>query len=42
MTVDKVFIIKKLQNLEEMFVVYSSVTRMPFATCDEETYNDQV
>ncbi|MBS6195357.1 MAG: SseB family protein [Clostridiales bacterium] len=42
MTVDQVFIIKKLQNLEEMFVVYSAVTRMPFATCDEETFNDQV
>lgn len=42
MTVDQVFIIRKLQNLEEMFVVYSAVTRMPFATCDEETYNDQV
>lgn len=42
MTVDQVFIIRKLQGLEEMFVVYSAVTRMPFATCDEETFNDQV
>lgn len=42
MTVDQVLVIKKLQNLEEMFVVYSGVTRMPFATCDEETFNDQV
>ena len=42
MAVDQVFIIRKLQNLEEMFVVYSAVTRMPFATCDEETFNDQV
>lgn len=42
MTVDQIFVIKKLQGLEEMFVVYSAVTRMPFATCDEETFNDQV
>lgn len=42
MTVDQVFIIRKLQSLEEMFVVFSAVTRMPFATCDEETFNDQV
>ena len=42
MTVDQVFVIRKLQNLEEMYVVYSAVTRMPFATCDEETFNDQV
>ena len=42
MTVDQVFIIKKLQNLDEMLVAYSAVTRMPFATCDEESFNDQV
>lgn len=42
MAVDQVFIIKKLQNLDEMLVAYSAVTRMPFATCDEETFNDQV
>ena len=29
MTVDQVFIIKKLQNLDEMLVAYSAVTRMP-------------
>lgn len=42
MTVDLRFVIRKLQNLEEMYAVYSAVTRMPFATCDEETFNDQV
>lgn len=42
MTVDQVFVIRKLQGLEEMLAVYSVVTRMPFATCDEETFNDQV
>ena len=42
MTVDQVFIIKKLQNLDEMLVAYSAVTRMPFAICDDESFNDQV
>lgn len=42
MAVNQTFIIRKLQNLEEMYVAYSAVTRMPFATCDEETFNDQV
>lgn len=42
MTVDQVFVIRKLQGLEEILAVYSAVTRMPFATCDEETFNDQV
>ena len=35
-------IIKKLQNLDEMLVAYSAVTRMPFAICDDESFNDQV
>ncbi len=42
MAVDQRFVVKRLQNLEEMYAVYSAVTRMPFATCDEETFNDQV
>ena len=42
MAVDQSFVIKKLQNMEEMYAVYSAVTKMPFATCDEETFNDQV
>ena len=42
MTVDQVFIIKKLQNLDEMLVAYSAVTRMHFAICDDESFNDQV
>ena len=42
MTVDQAFIIKKLQNLDEMLVAYSAVTRMPFAICDDESFNDQV
>lgn len=42
MTVNHVFVIRRLQGLEELYVAYSAVTRMPFATCDEETFNDQV
>ncbi|NCB91150.1 MAG: SseB family protein [Clostridia bacterium] len=42
MTVNNVFIIRRLQGLDEMFVAFSAVTRMPYATCDEETFNDQV
>lgn len=42
MTIDYRFVIKKLQGLEEIYVAHSIVTRMPYATCDEETFNDQV
>lgn len=42
MTVDNTFMIKKLQRLEEMLVVFSQFTRMPFAECDEETFDDQI
>ena len=41
MAVDQSFIIKKLHNLEEFYVLFSQVTRMPFVTCDQETFNDQ-
>ena len=41
MSIDQVFIIKKLQDLDIMYVAYSQATRMPFATCDKETFNDQ-
>lgn len=33
---------KKLQELEKMYIVFGRGTRMPFIMCDEETYNDQV
>lgn len=36
------FVIKKIQNLEEIHVPYSIATNMPFVTCDEETFNDQI
>ena len=34
--------VKKLQKLETTYVAFSQGTRMPFITCDEETFNDQV
>lgn len=42
MAVDNKFIIKKLQRLEEVFVLFSPLTRMPYIACDEETFDDQV
>lgn len=31
----------ELRNREEVFVAYSQATRLPYVTCDEETFNDQ-
>lgn len=42
MAIDHRFMIKKLQTLPEMFVAFSQVTKLPFVTCDEETFNDQI
>ena len=33
--------IQELRNREEVFVAYSQATRLPYVTCDEETFNDQ-
>ncbi len=38
----KHFILQQLRNSEEMFVLYSKCTRMPYVHCDEESYNDQI
>lgn len=40
--IDHTFAMKKMKNLEELFVAFSQPTRMPFVECDEETYDDQV
>lgn len=34
--------IKELQARENVFVAYAQTTKLPYVTCDEETYNDQV
>lgn len=39
---DKQQIVKTIKGLDKIFVPFSQVTRMPFVTCDEETFNDQV
>lgn len=31
-----------LRNLEEIYVMMSGVTKMPFVVCDEETFDDEV
>ena len=34
--------VKELQTRETVFVAYSQVTKLPYVTCGEESYNDQV
>ena len=33
--------VKELQNRDVVFVAYSQATKLPYVTCDEETFNDQ-
>lgn len=40
--IDHTLIIKQLQNLNELFIIYSEYTKMPFIECDSETFDDQV
>lgn len=41
MAIDNSFIIKKLQGLPEMFVIFSQSTKHPYVTCNEESFDDQ-
>ena len=41
MGISKEQAVKELQNRDFVFVAYSQATRLPYVTCDEETYNDQ-
>ncbi len=41
MTISNIFV-KKIQKLEEMFVVFNQATRNPYIECDPETFDDQV
>ena len=34
--------VKEIQGRENIFVLYSQLTKLPYVTCGEETYNDQV
>ncbi len=38
----KRFMLQQLRNAEEIFVLFSRCTRLPFVHCDEETYNDEI
>ena len=42
MAVDNKFILRKLQNLKNATIVFSSATKHPFVICDEETYDDEI
>ena len=34
--------VKEIQARENVYVAYSQATKLPYVTCAEETYNDQV
>lgn len=42
MAIDNSFILKKFSTFDEIYVLYSGVTHLPFIECDEETFDDQV
>ena len=42
MTIDKSFLVKKIQKRTDMVVAYCAFTNMPLVVCDPETFNDQV
>jgi hypothetical protein len=42
MGISKEEAVKELQNRDTVYVAYAQATKLPYVTCDEETYNDQV
>lgn len=38
----KQFLLKHLRNAEEVYVLFSKCTRMPYVECDAETFDDQI
>nr|WP_027871446.1 SseB family protein [[Eubacterium] cellulosolvens] len=42
MAVDSNVVIEKINNFEQMFVLFSTFTHHPFIVCDEETFDDQI
>ena len=42
MTVDNRFLIKKFEQYEFIYVLFSQMTKLPYVECDEETFDDQV
>ncbi len=41
MAVDYTLVIKKIQSLEQAFVLFAASTRLPYVECDPETFDDQ-
>ena len=42
MPITKEAAIQKIKASQALYVAYSQATRLPYVTCDEETFNDQV
>ncbi len=42
MAIDYAFVLKKLRGMKEVHIPYAVATNMPFVTCDEESFNDQI
>lgn len=42
MTIDHRFLIKKLQTAPEIYCAFSQAAKLPFVTCDPESFNDQI
>ncbi len=42
MATDSSSIIEELEKCEEIFILYSGFTHLPFIECDDETFDDQV
>ncbi len=42
MSINNKFSVKKLQRLDGFYTVFSSLTRMPYVSCDQETYDDLI
>lgn len=40
--IDNTLLIKNLQSLEYLYVVFSQYTKMPYVECDPETFDDQI
>ena len=40
--IDNTLVIKNLQKLEHIFMIFSQYTKMPYVECNPETYDDQI
>ena len=42
MSINNKFAVKKLQRLDNIYTVFSTLTRMPYISCDQETFDDLI